>query len=76
MLYEIAINKEIQEKLHAEIVKILESENEVKESHLEQFKYLKYVTKESMRLHSIAPTNSRILSEDVKIQDYLLQKGV
>ena len=52
------------------------NENQITEEHLEKFKYVKHVVKEAMRLHSVAPTNSRIITEDIKLDEYLIPKKV
>jgi cytochrome P450 len=78
LLYELSVNKSVQENLYQEIITIMSSNNsdDVTEDHLEKFKYLKWVVKENMRLNSIAPTNSRILTKDLLINNYLIPKKV
>ena len=66
----------MQNRLYEEVVAIVGLGENVTEEHLEKLKYLKYVCKESMRLHSVAPTNSRRLTKEVKIEKYIINKGV
>jgi cytochrome P450 len=76
LLYELSVNKSVQENLYQEIITVMKSDVDVSEDHLEKFKYLKWVVKENMRLNSIAPTNSRILTKDLQINNYLIPKKV
>jgi len=76
LLYEVCVNTDVQNKLYEEIKSVIKSNESVTEEHLEKLKYLKYVVKESMRLHSVAPTNSRIVTKDIKIENYIIPKGV
>nr|QUF59382.1 cytochrome p450 CYP3047B1 [Brachionus angularis] len=75
LLIELGLNQDIQEKLYQEIKSVVKPNEDVNEEHLEKLKYLKLVIKESMRLHSTVPANSRILTEDCVIGDYLIPKG-
>ncbi|CAF0921763.1 unnamed protein product [Brachionus calyciflorus] len=76
LLYDLGTNHLIQEKLYNEINQVVGKSTEITEEHLSQLKYLKCVVKESLRLHSSVPANSRILTEDTVIGDYLIPKGV
>ena len=76
LLYDLGTNLHIQDKLYEEINQVVGQSSEITEEHLNKLKYLKCVVKESLRLHSSVPANSRILTEDTKIGDYLIPKGV
>lgn len=45
------MNPDVQEKLNQEIISIVGDDPEVTEQHIEKFKYLKCIVKESMRLY-------------------------
>jgi len=79
LLYELSVNERVQENLYQEIKSIMNNSTDdmnITEEHLEKFKYLKWVVKENMRINTIAPTNSRILSKNLEIENYLVPKGV
>lgn len=76
MLYDLGTNPAIQEKLYQEINRVVGNSDEITAEHLNNLKYLKCVVKESLRLHSSVPANSRILTEDTVIGDYIIPKGV
>nr|QEV83802.1 cytochrome P450 [Brachionus rotundiformis] len=76
LLYDLSTNPAIQDKLYQEINQVVGNSGEITEDHLNKLKYLKCVVKESLRLHSSVPANSRILTEDTQIGDYLIPKGV
>jgi len=76
LLYELGSKKDIQNKLYNEISSILKPDEQVTEEHLVQFKYLKWIVKESQRLHAVAPSNSRVLQQDLVLENYFIPKGV
>jgi len=76
LLYELAENADVQEKLYTEVSKYLKDDEDVSYETLSKLCYLKHVVKENFRLHQLAPGNSRILTKDLILDDYLIPKGV
>ncbi|XP_043488236.1 cytochrome P450 4C1-like [Polistes fuscatus] len=69
-------NPDIQEKVHQELDDIFgDSDKTATTKEIAQLKYLDRVTKEALRLYPSAPGFLRKLSEDVKIDDYIIPKG-
>lgn len=75
LLYELGKNQQVQQNLYEEINSVLKGSTDVTEDHIAKLKYLKNVVKESGRLHSVVPSNARLLSQDLVIEDYLIPKG-
>ncbi|KAJ3370516.1 hypothetical protein GGF31_004107 [Allomyces arbusculus] len=67
----------VQAKLRDEIVAVVGADPSapVTEAHLAQFKYLKNVIKESLRVYSIAPVLSRFAPCDTVVGGYAVPKG-
>ncbi|XP_072763518.1 cytochrome P450 4C1-like isoform X2 [Anoplolepis gracilipes] len=70
---------EIQEKVYKELWEIYRTETPesvlIKYEDLSHMNYLECVIKETMRLFPTIPVVSRCLTEDVKIEEYILPKG-
>ena len=75
LMYELALNPNVQQKLYEEIDTVMKGDRVLTEDHLEKMKYMKNVFKESSRLHSVVPSNARILNEDIVLENYLIPKG-
>uniref|UniRef100_A0A336MFU2 CSON000502 protein n=1 Tax=Culicoides sonorensis TaxID=179676 RepID=A0A336MFU2_CULSO len=69
LLYNLAKNPEIQQKVYEEIVEVLGSDplKPFSVNDLSNFKYFELVLKESLRLYSPVPIIGRYLREDVEI---------
>ncbi|KNE67489.1 hypothetical protein AMAG_19630 [Allomyces macrogynus ATCC 38327] len=68
---------DMQAKLRDEINAVVGTDPAVavNATHLAQFKYLKNVIKEAMRLYMIVPVNARILPRDAVVGGHLLPQG-
>ncbi|XP_018355895.1 PREDICTED: cytochrome P450 4C1-like [Trachymyrmex septentrionalis] len=76
-LFLLGNNLEHQAKVHEELEKVFgDSETPASVKELSKLKYLDRVIKETLRIFPIAPVISRELTEDVKIDNYILPKGV
>jgi cytochrome P450 len=77
LLYELAKRPDIQDEIYSEIKNNIKFyEGNIKEDYLEKIPLLKSALKESQRMHSINPVISRVLKEDLVIDDYLIPRGV
>ncbi|KAG8226452.1 hypothetical protein J437_LFUL003444 [Ladona fulva] len=77
MLYLLSKNPKKQEHLFHELKKFLPKKNdEITTEKIEDMKYLKACTKESMRMLGIAPINVRGMVRDVTIGSYRVPKNV
>ncbi|KAL5276675.1 hypothetical protein ACFFRR_002098 [Megaselia abdita] len=78
MLYELAKNPDIQEKLRDHINSVLEDHDGViSYDCMKAMKYLEQVTMETLRKYPIAPQILRLTQEDYKVpeSDLILEKG-
>uniref|UniRef100_A0A336MPH9 CSON004759 protein n=1 Tax=Culicoides sonorensis TaxID=179676 RepID=A0A336MPH9_CULSO len=75
LLYNLAKNPEIQQKVYEEIVEVLGSDpsKTFSVNDLSNFKYFELVLKESLRLYSPVPIIGRYLREDVEIRQRFAQ---
>nr|QVK45590.1 cytochrome P450 [Brachionus paranguensis] len=73
-LHRISTHPDIQEEIYEEIMK-LDKKDFIDQDDLSQIPLLKASLKESQRLHSIAPTNGRVLPNDIILDDYLIPKN-
>ncbi|KAL6262132.1 hypothetical protein P5V15_007231 [Pogonomyrmex californicus] len=72
----LAEHKDIQECARKEVSDIMEAnDGKLTMSALNEMSYLERCLKESLRLHPSVPFISRVLSEDVKMQSYLVPTG-
>uniref|UniRef100_UPI0005D394C3 uncharacterized LOC105432372 n=1 Tax=Pogonomyrmex barbatus TaxID=144034 RepID=UPI0005D394C3 len=72
----LAEHKEIQECVRKEVSAIMQAnKGKLSMSALNDMSYLERCLKESLRLYPSVPYISRILSEDVKLQSYLVPSG-
>ena len=77
LLYNLATNKHVQDRLHEETVKNLPEDGKLTEQSLKRMSYVKACLKESFRVHFPLPNGTeRRLEEDLVLQDYLVPKGV
>lgn len=77
ILYQLATRPEEQEKLHAELVRVLPDPNTpLTAKHLEECHYLKAFIKEVFRVYSTVIGNGRTLQQDLDICGYHIPKGV
>ena len=77
LLYNLAKNQNVQDKLYAEIVRNLPQNGVLTETSLKQMSYVKACLKESFRMNFPLPMGSfRRLGDDIILQNYLLPKGV
>lgn len=76
-LFLLGNNLEHQEKVHEELKEVFaDSETPASIKELSQLKYLDRVIKETLRIFPSVPLISRQLEEDVKLDNYVLPKGV
>ena len=73
-LYRLGRNPDVQKKLHDEIDKIAQRDGDLI-GKIKDCKYLDYVMKEGLRMHSPVPLFARVLSEDVVIDGNFIPKG-
>ncbi|XP_044740004.1 probable cytochrome P450 313a4 [Chrysoperla carnea] len=78
VLLHLAAYKDIQTKLYNEIIKVLGDINVdlINVDDLPKLKYMEMVLKESMRLTPTIPLIVREPSQDIKIGNYIIPKGV
>lgn len=70
----LAQNPTVQEKIRKEVDGIDRNESFTLED-VKSMSYIKAFTKEVLRFYPIVPTNARILTEDTKIDGYLIPKN-
>ncbi|XP_004252295.1 cytochrome P450 71AU50 [Solanum lycopersicum] len=75
ILTELLRHPHVMKKLQIEIKQVVGLERMVKESDLENLKYLDMVVKEGMRLHSVVPVTQREAMEDCVIDGFNIRKG-
>ncbi|XP_065220166.1 cytochrome P450 4C1-like [Planococcus citri] len=74
-LFMIACHEDVQEKLHEEIQQVFgDSDREATYQDVQQLTYLEMVIKESLRLYPSVPYFSRLLTTDLKIDDYVIPR--
>ncbi|KAF5293172.1 hypothetical protein FQR65_LT11017 [Abscondita terminalis] len=77
ILYCLANNRDVQEKVIEELQEIIGDKNEkITYQHLQSLKYLEMVIKESLRLYPPVPFFGRSLSENTLINGTMLPKGL
>ncbi|XP_044730246.1 cytochrome P450 4c21-like isoform X2 [Chrysoperla carnea] len=78
VLLNLAAHKDIQTKVYNEILDVLGENNgdSIKFDDLPKLKYMEMVIKESMRRYSTVPFMGRQATQDIKIGDYTIAKGV
>ncbi|XP_050397894.2 1,25-dihydroxyvitamin D(3) 24-hydroxylase, mitochondrial [Patella vulgata] len=75
--YNMATNKDKQEKLYKEIQNALGPQNDVTPEALAKMQYLRACVKESFRLHHPTSTGTiRVLPEDIVLGGYRIPKGI
>ncbi len=72
------MNQDKQEILFKEINTVLEGRHseDVTVRDLEDMKYLKMVLKETLRLHTIVTSQTRVINSDMEVGGYFIPKGV
>ncbi|XP_055819932.1 cytochrome P450 71AU50-like [Solanum dulcamara] len=75
ILTELLRHPRVMKKLQKELEEVVGLERMVKESDLENFKYLDMVVKEGMRLHSVVPVTQRESMEDCVVDGFHIRKG-
>ncbi|KAF3626496.1 hypothetical protein BC332_30249 [Capsicum chinense] len=75
ILTELLRHPHVMKKLQKELEKVVGLERMVKESDLENLKYLDMVVKEGMRLHSVVPISQREAREDCVVDGFHIRKG-
>ncbi|XP_069679248.1 probable cytochrome P450 301a1, mitochondrial [Periplaneta americana] len=77
ILYQLAARPEEQEKIHAELARVLPSaDTPLTSRHLDQMQYLRAFVKEVFRMYSTVIGNGRTLQNDTVICGYRIPKGV
>ena len=77
LLYNLAKNKHVQDKLYADIDKHLPEDRVLTENALKRMSYVKACLKESMRYNFPLPVAlERRLDEDIEVKGFLIPKGV
>ncbi|XP_070560211.1 cytochrome P450 20A1-like [Ptychodera flava] len=76
MIYFLARDMKIQDKLHEELVEVLGNERNVDFKNQSQLRYTKRVIDETLRCSVFAPFAARVnYEEDTKVLDYTIPKG-
>ncbi|XP_061192062.1 cytochrome P450 10-like [Saccostrea echinata] len=75
VLYCLAKNPKVQEKLYEETKRVLPNNEAITPEKLSQLHYVKAVIKETFRLYPLTFTTSRYLEEDLEIGGYSLPAG-
>ncbi|RWR97023.1 Cytochrome P450 71A1 [Cinnamomum micranthum f. kanehirae] len=71
VMAELTKHPDVMEKAQAEIRRVVGKRMNVREEHLQQLNYLKFIIKETLRLHPVLPLLiPRESTTDVKIQNY------
>ncbi|KAJ4450923.1 hypothetical protein ANN_02358 [Periplaneta americana] len=77
ILYQLATRPEEQEKIHAELARVLPSaDTPLTSRHLDQMQYLRAFVKEVFRMYSTVIGNGRTLQNDTVICGYRIPKGL
>ncbi|XP_070560135.1 cytochrome P450 20A1-like [Ptychodera flava] len=76
MIYFMARDIKVQDKVHEELVEVLGNERNVNLKNQSQLRYLKRVIDETIRCSVLAPFAARVnFEEDMKVLDYTIPKG-
>ncbi|KAJ8539315.1 hypothetical protein K7X08_013567 [Anisodus acutangulus] len=75
ILTELLRQPHVMKKLQKELEEVVGLERMIKESDLENLKYLDMVVKEGMRLHSVVPLVPHEAMEDCVVDSFHIQKG-
>ncbi|KAF2889677.1 hypothetical protein ILUMI_16496, partial [Ignelater luminosus] len=76
-LYELCINKDIQNKVRLELMRVLTNHGKFTSEAVQDMKYLEMVVNESLRKYPVLPFLDRICLEDYKIpnSNFVIEKG-
>ncbi|MDN2922142.1 cytochrome P450, partial [Campylobacter coli] len=72
-VYLLSLYPDEQEKSYNEIIQVLQGEN-IQISHLNQFRYLTHIFKESLRLYPPVGFFAREAKKDTKVRDKMIKK--
>ena len=77
ILYELALNPDVQEKLLEEIREVAPDAKDIPYETLQSLPYLDAIIQETMRKHPVVPYLERLCTKDYKIpgHDYTVRKG-
>ncbi|XP_076110154.1 cytochrome P450 10-like isoform X1 [Mytilus galloprovincialis] len=75
ILYSLAKNHEVQDKLYKEIENLLPNKEPITPEILSQLSYLKAVVKETFRLYPITFATSRHIDDDLEVNQYIIPAG-
>ncbi|KAJ9595931.1 hypothetical protein L9F63_012878 [Diploptera punctata] len=77
LMYFLAKNQDVQEKLFNEVVRFLPAKGDpITSASINEMKYLKACLKESMRMQPVTIGNIRKLTKDMVLSNYRVPKGV
>ncbi|KAJ6215404.1 hypothetical protein RDWZM_009904 [Blomia tropicalis] len=78
-LYMLGLHPDVQERVREEVDSLIDTDgadiNDLTVENIKQLKYLECVLKEVQRIYPTAPFIGRELSEDTKINQYIIPKG-
>lgn len=74
-LYLLGHNKDKQQKLYEEIIKVAPKGTQPTKEHIDHMPYLKGVIRESLRIYPVAPGVARVLDHDITVQGYNIPAG-
>lgn len=77
ILYELAVNQDIQERLLEEIREVARDENDIPYETLQSLPFLDAIIQETMRKHPVVPYLERLCTKDYQLpgHDYVVKKG-
>lgn len=75
LLYHVARNEEVQEKLYKEICDTIGPDGHLTEAALGKMSYVKACQTEAMRINPVALGSTRILDRDIEVGGYMIPAG-
>ncbi|XP_078693438.1 cytochrome P450 3A21-like [Branchiostoma floridae x Branchiostoma belcheri] len=75
-LYQLALDQEIQDKVRQEIQDVTDGQGVVDYEAVQKMSYLEMCLMETLRLYSLVAAHMRVASEDVKLKDLTIPKGM
>ena len=76
LLYDLAINQDVQAKLYKEIVEVVGSTEVVTEAKLKRMRYLKACLHESQRMHPAVMGSGRETQQEMVLGGFQIPKGI
>lgn len=76
LLYDLANNSKVQDKVYEEVVSLIGPNGDFTSESFAKLHYLKACVKETMRLHPVASSWPRLLTQDVVLAGYAVPSGV